>query len=323
MDGASASDEHDDQLPSKSRLLTGKKARAPSVRLTQSHWGCAMEPISITLSAGGKPFMTTRVRSVVFEKADRPGSVDRASEGAELAKPDRSKQADQVTAGRAVEPSNVGQATPPERGAGFGAEARRNAVLANLADPGVTAISSPDKPEQSADGLTDAERDQVEKLKARDGEVKRHEQAHAAVGGQYAGAPTYTYQLGPDGRRYAIGGEVQIDVAPVPGDPEATIDKMTVVKAAALAPAEPSAADRQVASLADAQRLEAVAQLSQKRTEERFAVLEATSQAPAEQQGDIRTTGQPDRIADRLVSATSVLSRSDENLPGQKLDIAA
>lgn len=169
MDGASASDERDDQLPSKLRFLTGKKARAPSFSLTQGHWGCAMEPISITLSAGGKPFMTTRVRSVVFEKADRLGSVDRASDGAELAKADRSKQGDQLTAGRDVERANVGQAAPPEQGAGFGAEARRNAVLANLADPTVTAFGSPDKPEQGADGLTDAERDQVEKLKARDG----------------------------------------------------------------------------------------------------------------------------------------------------------
>jgi len=95
--------------------------------------------------------------------------------------------------------------------------------------------------------------------------VRRHEQAHAAVGGQYAGSPSYTYQTGPDGQRYAIGGEVPIDVSPVKGDAQATISKMEVVKAAALAPAEPSGADRRVASLADSIRAQAVADLFRER----------------------------------------------------------
>ena len=56
-----------------------------------------------------------------------------------------------------------------------------------------------------------------------------------------------------------MGGAVQIDVTPVADDPAATINKMEVVKAAALAPVEPSAADRQVAALADALRAQAVA----------------------------------------------------------------
>jgi len=101
--------------------------------------------------------------------------------------------------------------------------------------------------------------------RARDREVRDHEQAHARVGGPYAGQPSYTYQTGPDGNRYAIGGEVAIDIAPVNGDPEATIIKMEVVKAAALAPAEPSAQDRKVAALADAQRAQAVADLAELR----------------------------------------------------------
>ncbi|WP_050772333.1 putative metalloprotease CJM1_0395 family protein [Sagittula stellata] len=111
-------------------------------------------------------------------------------------------------------------------------------------------------------GLSGPERKAVSELRARDREVRAHEQAHATVGGQFAGAPSYTYQTGPDGNRYAIGGEVPIDISPVEGDPEATIDKMDQVKAAALAPAEPSAADRQVAALADASRAQAVADLA-------------------------------------------------------------
>lgn len=98
--------------------------------------------------------------------------------------------------------------------------------------------------------LTPEQQAQVDKLALRDAEVRAHEQAHKAVGGQYAGSISYEYQAGPDGKRYAVGGEVPIDVSPVQGDPQATIDKMTIVKAAALAPAEPSAQDQRVAALA-------------------------------------------------------------------------
>lgn len=120
-------------------------------------------------------------------------------------------------------------------------------------------------PEADGSGLTEAEKETVAQLKARDREVRNHEEAHARVGGQFAGAPSYTFQSGPDGQQYAVGGEVAIDVAPVADDPEATIEKMEVVKAAALAPAEPSAQDRKVASLADAQRTQAIGDLAELR----------------------------------------------------------
>lgn len=110
--------------------------------------------------------------------------------------------------------------------------------------------------------LTEEQRALIDQLKARDREVRAHEQAHAAVGGQYAGAPTYDLQQGPDGLSYAIGGEVSIDVAPVEGDPEATIEKMEIVERAATAPAEPSAQDLRVASQARAQAAEARATLA-------------------------------------------------------------
>ncbi|WP_415920324.1 putative metalloprotease CJM1_0395 family protein [Tateyamaria sp. SN6-1] len=134
------------------------------------------------------------------------------------------------------------------------------------------AVAAP--PPVKATDLTEAQQRVVRELAARDGEVRRHEQAHAAVGGRYASAPSYTYEVGPDGKRYAVGGEVQIDTAPVDGDPEATILKMEVVKAAALAPAEPSSADRQVAAFADALRMQAVADLAAMRREVRAGVLD-------------------------------------------------
>ena len=107
----------------------------------------------------------------------------------------------------------------------------------------------------------------INQLAARDREVRAHEQAHAAVGGQYAGAPTYQYERGPNGVRYAVGGEVPIDTGKE-ATPEETIQKAQVVRRAALAPAEPSPQDRRVA--AEASRLESDArqELAVQRREE-------------------------------------------------------
>lgn len=111
-------------------------------------------------------------------------------------------------------------------------------------------------------GLTEQELKQLTELKARDREVRAHEAAHQAVGGQYAGAMSFTYQRGPDGAQYAVGGEVSIDVSPVQGDPQATIEKMRVVRAAAMAPAEPSGQDRAVAAQAMQTMLQAQSELA-------------------------------------------------------------
>lgn len=140
--------------------------------------------------------------------------------------------------------------------------------------------------EESTDpsGLTEDERAQVDELKQTDRKVRAHEQAHAAAGGAYASSPSYEYENGPDGNRYAIGGEVSIDVSPVSGDPEATIQKMEVVKRAALAPAEPSPQDRAVAAQADQTRLKAQAELREQNTEEQQAATEGGAAGAAEDQ---------------------------------------
>lgn len=102
----------------------------------------------------------------------------------------------------------------------------------------------------------------VSQLQARDREVKAHEQAHLAVAGQYATGLSYSYQTGPDGKRYAIGGEVGIDSSPISGDPQATIQKAMIVQSAAMAPAEPSSQDYRVAASARQMMAEAQAELS-------------------------------------------------------------
>jgi hypothetical protein len=116
------------------------------------------------------------------------------------------------------------------------------------------------------------------KLAQRDREVRAHEQAHMAAAGPYArGGPTYTFQHGPDGRLYAVAGEVAIDTAPVPGDPEETLRKAQRVRAAALAPAEPSSQDRAVASAAARMASAAQAEIQQRRVESAYAGAERGS----------------------------------------------
>lgn len=110
---------------------------------------------------------------------------------------------------------------------------------------------SEDKDASSENGEpTQQEEKAIKELEARDQEVRTHEQAHKAAGGQYAGAPAFDMSLGPDGKSYATGGHVDIDISSVPNDPQATIRKMQQVKKAALAPAEPSSQDVKVAARA-------------------------------------------------------------------------
>ncbi len=109
---------------------------------------------------------------------------------------------------------------------------------------------------------------EIAQLKAADVAVRAHEAAHVAAGGGLVrGGASFTYQTGPDGRQYAVAGEVQIDTSPVRGDPAATIQKMATVRAAALAPSDPSATDRAVAASAAQQALAARAELSRMESE--------------------------------------------------------
>jgi hypothetical protein len=101
----------------------------------------------------------------------------------------------------------------------------------------------------------------IKQLKAREREVIRHEQAHASVGGQYAGSPQYDYEKGPDNRSYINGGEVSIDTSEE-ATPQQTLRKAEIIMRAALAPAQPSGQDRKVAADAAAMALKAQAEIS-------------------------------------------------------------
>ncbi|MAG54522.1 MAG: hypothetical protein CME73_07670 [Halomonas sp.] len=115
--------------------------------------------------------------------------------------------------------------------------------------------------------LAPEEIQQLEQLKQTDREVRQHEMAHQTAGGPYTGGASYDYEVGPDGKRYAVAGEVPIDYGPVPGDPQATVEKMQTVIAAAMAPADPSPKDLQVAAQARQYLLEAKLEAAQKQSE--------------------------------------------------------
>jgi len=120
-----------------------------------------------------------------------------------------------------------------------------------------TAINKVQEDDKSVDSAeSDSQKKEVQQqrvineLQRRDKEVRSHELAHAAVGGSFTGAPNYSFETGPDGKKYAVGGEVSVDLSTVAGNPTATIAKMQKVHAAALAPANPSAQDTKVAASA-------------------------------------------------------------------------
>ncbi|GAA6205071.1 putative metalloprotease CJM1_0395 family protein [Thalassotalea sp. SU-HH00458] len=134
------------------------------------------------------------------------------------------------------------------------------------------------KEASSAENIEDAEQENYEKqqvekqevaeqkvineLADRDQEVRAHESAHAAVGGSTTGSPSYSFETGPDGKKYAVDGEVSVDLSAVEGDPQATISKMQKVYAAALAPVQPSAQDLRVANSATKKILQAQSELA-------------------------------------------------------------
>ncbi len=101
------------------------------------------------------------------------------------------------------------------------------------------------------------------KLAAVDGAVRAHEAAHvAALGTAGAGGASFSYMIGPDGTRYAVGGSVRVTASPVPGDPEATIRRAKALILAAYAVTSPSPADMRVAAEAYQMEMQAKRELA-------------------------------------------------------------
>lgn len=122
-----------------------------------------------------------------------------------------------------------------------------------------------EKPEQAAS--TPTYQAAISELQQIDRRVRAHEMAHLLSGdGVVRGGASFTYTRGPDGKNYAVGGEVPIDASPG-RTPQETLDKARAIERAALAPVDPSPQDRRVAALAQQMAAEASLELAQQKRE--------------------------------------------------------
>jgi hypothetical protein len=176
------------------------------------------------------------------------------------------------------DPSTVGT-TPPDDGISLALspesrEAARQAELGRLRDS-QTMRDATDGKRPDADSVAADEKkqqdDRVRELEQQDVATRARGYAHAAAVGSVGSAPTFTYQVGPDGRLYAVAGEVQIDTSAVPGDPEATLRKAQQIERAAFAPGDPSPEDRRAAVMAMALATRARQELARQQAEDAAA----------------------------------------------------
>lgn len=158
-----------------------------------------------------------------------------------------------------------------------------------------------------AEELTLEQKQEVSELKARDAEVKTHEQAHlAAASGISASAPNYEYQTGPDGNKYAVGGEVNISFTQGE-NPEENLANAQAMKAAALAPAQPSGQDRAVARSAERMIIEAKEELANQKAEataeaEKPEETEEATGTVAEEPSDKPTAANEEQPAEEITA---------------------
>lgn len=172
--------------------------------------------------------------------------------------------------------------------------------------------NTPGQDEAGADGRKrdtfelSQEAEQIRTLQARDREVRAHEAAHAAAGGAYAGSPSYTFKRGPDGQSYAVGGEVGIDMSPVSGDPQATMQKAQQIRTAALAPMQPSSQDMRVAQKAQAMEAKARQEISSEMsTEMQNMVAQSSEHGVGPQRSDNDSPAIPAPQGDGSVSGAT------------------
>lgn len=111
--------------------------------------------------------------------------------------------------------------------------------------------------------LTQQEMAEVAKLAARDRDVRAHEQAHLAAAGALASGIEYDYEMGPDGKMYAVGGKVTISIPPGL-NAEQKLAVAREIRAAAEAPTDPSSEDMAAASQASRMEVDAEQEIAKK-----------------------------------------------------------
>lgn len=207
--------------------------------------------------------------------------------------------------------ANQGALAPGKNGSNSLSEASR---------PVTKAESSKEAQNNNSDQSDKEQQAVIAELSKLDREVRAHEQAHASVGGSYAGAPSLSYQRGPDGRLYAVSGEVSIDVSPVPNDPQATLEKALVIQRAALAPIDPSAADRRIAAKAVAIAGQARAELVIENTDESEPSRASPEKTELPSISGENDSDRPANLEQRLISSGAI---SSDLTQGSILDLQA
>lgn len=246
-------------------------------------------------------------RNDIPVSARQPGSASaeagHASDPIDIRRETDSSAGVVVNIQRPGDSGNLPDGRETDDAAGKGSESLSDTVSDQASADGADESSEKSRDDQSVktsgEELTEAEAQEVDKLAQRDQEVRTHEQAHIAAGGVYVrGGAHYELERGPDGKNYAIGGEVSIDTSPVSGDPDATIQKMQIIRNAALAPADPSATDHAVA--AEAGRVASAAR-AEKMAEQLMAVDEdmqlpaVRRMGPSETESYARLQFEPDK----------------------------
>lgn len=142
--------------------------------------------------------------------------------------------------------------------------------------------------------LTLRQKLEVKQLEQLERSVREHERAHLRAAQNLAiGSPSFEYKVGPDGQKYAVGGEVNIDASPAGGDPQETINKALKIQRAALAPSDPSPEDLRVATQARIMEAKAHRKLSRKEFFETNININENQETP----GEIKVLPSPPRSA--------------------------
>lgn len=154
--------------------------------------------------------------------------------------------------------------------------------------------------------LSQEEQEEVDSMKDRDREVRQHEQAHVVASGGMAGTPVYQFQTGPDGRRYAAGGHVDIKTSGS-SDPETALREAEMVKKAATAPAEPSGQDQAVAAraAADIQKIKAEKDVEESEEAEAGQADPQKADGPAAGGFGIKGNGLEDETRSKIFNGSS------------------
>jgi hypothetical protein len=190
------------------------------------------------------------------------------------------------------------QASSPEKSPSGGAYADSTATSATRE----STTQRPVRENAESGQLTQQEQAEVRELQKRDQEVRAHEAAHRSAAGGLVSGGSYSYKQGPDGRSYAVSGEVSIRM-PSSNSPEERVRQAETVRRAALAPADPSPQDRQVAAQASAMAAQARSEVQAEQRQQMTENREKASQSDNEQNS---MTGQ--RAIASFQSVSSVAS---------------